>query len=168
MSVTTSTQYFGRLPAIANIYSIIEGLGCRIDWSKITDAYLPGVQTVQLNGAAAIGATSLTVDALPVTLPLGTILNFGTLAPVTVTLADASVSAGDTSITVAALSGPIPAGTRLNFTGGTNAQLAELSAAAIAGATTLTVLPLDGTIANTQTATYYGGTQQARVTSEAL
>lgn len=164
----TSFTNYARQAAVANVHSVVYGQGCRIDWSKIGDAYLPGVETIKLNGAAAIAATSLTVDALPVDLPLGTILNFGTLAPVTVTLADASVSAGDTSITVAALSGPIPAGTRLNFTGGTNAQLAELSAAAITGATTLTVLPLDGTIANTQTATYNGGTQQARVTAEAL
>lgn len=162
------TYYTGSHVAFAvDQESLVRNGGRQIDWNYITDAYRSSKHIIQLNGAAAAGATSLTVDALPVKVQAGTILNFGTYAPVTVTLADASVSAGDTAITVAALSGPIPAGTVLDFTAGTNAQLAKLSAAAIAGATSLTVYPLDGTIANTQTALFPGGTLQAVVTANA-
>lgn len=147
--------------------SLVRNTGRQIDWDYVTDAYRSTRAIVQANGAAAAGATAITVDALPVPVYAGTILNFGTYAPVTVTLADASVTAGDTSVTVAALSGPIPAGTYLDFSGGTNAQVARLSAAAILGATTLTVYPLDGTIANGTTALFPGGTIQARVTANA-
>jgi hypothetical protein len=139
--------------------------GARIDPLQFNET--DGVVVTVGAAGAAIGATSIPVDALPGAIPSGTILNFGSYAPVTVTLADASVSAGDTSITVAALSGPIPAGTVLDFSGGTNAQLAKLTAAAAAAATTLTVAPLDGTIANTQTALFPGGTKQARLTAAA-
>lgn len=141
--------------------------GRQIDWDYVTAAYRDTSATIQTNGSTAAGATSITVDALPVKVKAGTILNFGSFAPVTVTLNDASVSAADTSVTVTALSGPIPAGTYLDFSGGTNAQVARLSAAAIAGATTLTVYPLDGTIANSTTALFPGGTIQARVTANA-
>lgn len=153
---------------IADHKSITRAPGGRqIDWDYVTAAYRDTSETITVNGDAAAGATSITVDALPVKVKAGTILNFGSLAPVTVTMNDASVSAGDTSITVTALSGPIPAGTFLDFSGGTNAQVARVNTAAAAGATTLTVYPLDGTIANTQTATFPGGTIQARVTANA-
>lgn len=141
---------------------------------------LPGgakVQASQFNATDAVvvtasatanaGATSISVDALSGAIPSGTILNFGSYAPVTVTVNDGSVSAGDTTLTVTALSGPIPAGTFLDFSGGTNAQVVRLSADAAAAATSLTVYPLDGTIANTQTATFPGGTIQARLTAAA-
>jgi hypothetical protein len=133
----------------------------------VTAAYRATSKTITAAATAAAGATSLTVEALPVKVKAGTILNFGTLAPVTVTLNDGSVAAGDTSITVTALSGPIPAGTYLDFSGGTNAQVARVNTAAVAGATSLTVYPLDGTIANSSTATFPGGTIQARVTANA-
>lgn len=162
------TYYSNSSPAFAvDPHSLVRNGGRQIDWNYITDAYRSSAATVQLNGAVTAGATSLTVDALPVPLYSGMFLNFGTYAPVTVTLNDASVAAGDTSITVQALSGPLPAGTFLDFSGGTNAQVARVNTAAAAGATTLTVYPLDGTIANTQTATFNGGTIQARVTANA-
>lgn len=139
--------------------------GYKVDPAQFndTDAVIATVDT----GGAAIGATSVPVTALSGAIPSGTMLNFGTWAPVTVTVSDASISAGETSFGVTALSGPIPAGTVLDFSGGTNAQLAKLSADAAQGATTLTVFPLDGTIANGQTATFAGGTKQARLTSAA-
>lgn len=162
------TTYFTSRPRfVVDEHSIVRNGGRQIDWDYITDAYRTDVEIISADGAAAAGATSVTVDALPVKLLAGTILNFGTYAPVTVTLNDASVSAGDTSVTVTALSGPIPAGTYLDFSGGTNAQVARLSADAAAAATTLTVYPLDGTIANSTTATFPGGTIQARLTANA-
>jgi hypothetical protein len=144
------------------------GNGRQIDFSKLDDSFRQGEQSISVNGAVAAGAVSITVDALPVDLPIGTILDFGHLAPVTVTVNDASISAGDTAITIVALPGPIPGGTRLNFGGGTNAQVVEVNGDHAAGATTLNVLPLDGTIANSQTALFPGGTKQARLTAAAL
>lgn len=152
---------------VADPESIIRLPGRQIDWDYVPDSYRSSKQTVSVNGAVAAGATSITVDALPIALLAGLFLNFGTYAPVTVTVSDGSVSAGDTTLGVAALSGPIPAGTVLDFSGGTNAQVARLSADAAAGATSLTVEPLDGTIANGTTATFPGGTKQARLTANA-
>lgn len=122
---------------------------------------------VVVGAGAAAGATSVTVGALANAIPSGTILNFGTYAPVTVTVNDSSVSAGDVGITVVALPGPIPGGTRLNFSGGTNAQVVEVNGDHAAGATTLVVLPLDGTVANSATALFPGGTKMARLTANA-
>lgn len=162
------TSYTNSSPAfVADPGSVVRNGGRQIDWDYITDLYRSTAATVQLNGAVLAGATSLTVDALPIPLYSGMFLNFGTYAPVTVTVNDGSVSAGDTTLTVTALSGPLPIGTYLNFSGGTNAQVVQLSAAAAAAATSLTVFPLDGTIANSQTATFSGGTIQARVTANA-
>lgn len=162
------TYYTNSAPAfVADPHSLVRNGGRQIDWDYITDVYRSTAATVTAGASAAIGATSLTVDALPVPIYAGTFLNFGTYAPVTVTVNDGSVSAGDTTLTVTALSGPIPAGTYLNFSGGTNAQVAQLSADAAAGATSLTVYPLDGTIANSTTATFAGGTIQVRVTANA-
>lgn len=115
---------------------------------------------------AAIGATSIPVDALSGAIPSGTFLNFGAYAPVIVTVSDADVNAGETTIGVAALSGPIPAGTRLEFSGA-GAGYAQLTANAEAGATSLTVEALPEDIDNGATATFAGGTKQARLTANA-
>jgi hypothetical protein len=138
--------------------------GRQIDWNKLDDSYRQGKQTVKANGAAAAGATSITVDALPVDIPLGTILNFGTYAPVTVTTTGVAAAAA-TSIPVAALSGSIPSGTILNFTG--SGEFALLTADADAGATSLTVEALDAEIESGDTASFKGGTKQARLTAAA-
>lgn len=152
---------------VADWGSVARNSGRQIDFTKLGPDYEGTRYTVKAAALAAAGATSITVDALPVALPLGTILNFGNYAPVTVTINDGSISAGDTSITIVALPGPIPGGTRLNFSGGTNAQVVELNGDHAAGVTTLTVLPVDGTIANAATALFPGGTIQARLTAAA-
>jgi hypothetical protein len=123
------------------------------------------IATVGAAGAAA-GATSIPVAALSGAIPSGTILNFGSYAPVTVTINDADVNATETSITVTALSGPIPAGTILQFSGA-GAGYAKLTADAAAAATTLTVEALPEDIDNAATATFAGGTKQARLTAAA-
>lgn len=115
---------------------------------------------------AAAGATSIPVDAIDAAIPSGTFLNFGTLAPVTVTVSDATVNAGDTAIGVTALSGPIPAGTILQFSG-SGAGFAKLTADAAAAATSLTVEALPEGIDDAATATFPGGTKQARLTAAA-
>ncbi|HEY8743667.1 MAG TPA: hypothetical protein VIU62_11230 [Chloroflexota bacterium] len=122
---------------------------------------------VALTAAAAAGAIGLVVSPLVSAIPADTILEFGTFAPVTVTVADAGAVAGNVSLGVAALSGPIPSGTTLDFSAGVNAQLVRLSADAATGAVTLAVEPLDGAIANATTALFAGGTIQARVTTAA-
>lgn len=152
---------------VADWGSVARNSGRQIDWTRLGLSYEGTRYTVKAAAAAAIGAVAITVDPLPVALPLGTILNFGEHPQVTVTINDGSISAGDTSITVTALPGAIPSGARLNFSGGTNAQLVEVNGDHAAGATTLTVLPVDGTIANSATAVFEGGTIQARLTAPA-
>jgi hypothetical protein len=138
--------------------------GARIDPLQFNET---GAVVVTVGAAgAAIGATSIPVDALPGAIPSGTILNFGSYAPVTVTVNDADVNATETTITVAALSGPIPAGAVLQFSG-SGAGFAKLTAAAAAAATTLTVEALPEDIDNAATATFAGGTKQARLTAAA-
>lgn len=141
-----------------------EPLGRLVDFDKVNDTYRAFKKTIQTNGATSAGATSITVDALPVDLPLGFILNFGALAPVTVTTS-AQANAAATSISVNALSGPIPSGTILNFTG--TGEFAVLTADAATGATSLSVEALDATIESGDTATFNGGTKQARLTAAA-
>lgn len=138
--------------------------GKQIDWDKLDDSYRQTKYTVKANGAAAKGATSITVDALPVALPLGAQLNFGAVANVTVTTTGVAAAAA-TSIAVSALSGPIPSGTILDFTG--SGELALLTADAAAGATSLTVQALDAEIESGDTAAYTGGTRSARLTAAA-
>lgn len=139
--------------------------GKQIDWTKLDDSYRQLKSTVKANGGAAKGATSITVDALPVDLPLGTQLNFGAVANVTVTTSAQALAAA-TSISVNALSGPIPSGTILDFTGA--GEMALTTAAAAAGATSLTVEALDATIESGDTAAYVGGTREARLTAAAV
>jgi hypothetical protein len=146
--------------------SLVRNSGRQIDWDYITAAYRETSRTITAAATAAAGATALTVEALPVKVPAGAMLNFGSYAPVTVTVNDADVNAAETAITVAALSGPIPAGTILQFSGA-GAGFAKLTAAAIAGATSLTVEALPEDIDNAATALVPGGTIQARVTANA-
>lgn len=139
--------------------------GKQIDWDKLDDTFRQLKQIVKTAAAAAAGATSITVDSLTGELPLGTILNFGTLAPVTVQ-ASAAALAGATSIPVDALTGPIPSGTVLDFLG--TGELARTTADVAAGATAIPVEALDAGIEDDDTATFTGGTRQARLTVAAL
>jgi 3D (Asp-Asp-Asp) domain-containing protein len=164
---TRNTYVLTRQPFIVERASLRRNSGRQIDWDQVPESRRQTNEVVTINDAgAAIGDTSITVDALPVAILAGTFLNFGTYAPVTVTVNDADVNAGETSITVAALSGPIPAGTRLEFTGA-GAGYAQTTADAIAGATTLTVEALPEDIDNAATALFAGGTIGARVTANA-
>jgi hypothetical protein len=82
--------------------SIDSDTGRQIDWSRVPDTYRMGTSyTVKANGAAAAAATSITVDALPVDLPVGQRLDFtgsGEFAILT-----APALEGDTTISVEAL-----------------------------------------------------------------
>ena len=96
------TTYTNSTPAfVADPGSMTRNGGRQIDWRYVSDAYRSGAKTVQLNGAAAANATSITVDALPIALQIGQLLYFGQsqeFARVT-----AYAAAGATSVSVEAL-----------------------------------------------------------------
>lgn len=65
-----------------------------------------GVFTVKMGAAAAEGDTSITVDVLPVALPVGAVLNFGLHSVDTVAMiavVDTAAAVGDTSVGVTEL-----------------------------------------------------------------
>lgn len=118
-------------PFIADRASITRDTGHTIDWAKVPESYrqTPG-GTVTVAATAAIDAVSVTVAALPIALPSGTVLDFGGKKFARLTAAAAK---GATTLAVAALatalanadtalvagSGPkvIPAGTRMGEAG---------------------------------------------------
>lgn len=156
-----STIYGSSPNFVADPESIDRNTGRQIDWSKVTTAYIAGVSyTVQVNDADAMeGDTTLGVDALPVALPIGTVLDFGTLAAdAQVVTTTAQANAAATSISVSALTIAIPAGTILDFTG--TGELAKVTADAAVGATSLTVEALDAAIESGDTANYPGVAQR--------
>jgi hypothetical protein len=164
MITTVPYQQSGAPSFIADMLTrehVLAG-GAKLDAAAFTPA--DAIAAIVGAAGAAAGASSIPVDALLGAIPVGTILNFGSYAPVTVTVADADVNAGETTIGVAALSGPLPAGTVLRFGSG---LYARLTANAAAGATSLTVEALAADIPNASTATFPGGTKQARLTAAA-
>ena len=136
-----------------------------VDWSRVSAFFEQGKFTVVVNGAVAVGAEAVTVDALENELKAGTVLDFGSYDDVSVVVGVAGALANATSVPVAALSGPIPNGTILDFAG--SGKFAKLTAAAIAGATSLTVEALPQALVSTDTATFEGGDQVARLTADA-
>lgn len=159
-----STVYPSRPNAIVDPDSVTRNQGRQIDFSKASVRFQRGSIQIKLAAAAARGATGLTIDALAEDLPIDTILNFGSVANVVVTVGVAGALAGATTVPVAALSGPIPSGAVLDF--GTT-KFARLTAPAAAGATALTVSALPTALVSGDAATYVGGTQQARLTAAA-
>ena len=98
-------------------------------------------QTITTSATVALGATTISVSALPVALVSGTRLRFGSFD---VTLTSAA-SAGATSLAVNALAYGIKAGTLLEtFRGG----LVTVSADAAAGATSISVYPIRRALPN--------------------
>ena len=97
-----TTSYVSAPAFIGDPASITREPGGRqVDWTYITDAYRSGNEIVKLSAAALADATSISVDALPVALPVGTLLYFASakeFARVT-----APAAAGATSVTVEAL-----------------------------------------------------------------
>lgn len=101
ISFARTTRTASRPPFVVDPGSIDRDTGRQIDWDLLTDAYSHGATPITANGAAAAAATAITVDALPIAIPQGTVLNFqgsGEFALVT-----ADVDAGATSIPVEAL-----------------------------------------------------------------
>jgi hypothetical protein len=152
IAFTRTRQNIGRPAFVVDKDSVVLDTGRQIDWDLLNDSFIENPQTVKINGAVAKGAVSLTVDALPIDLRIGDVLDFGEYAPVLVTASAALAAA--TSITVTALPGPIPSGTVLDF--GTN-KFARLTADAAAGATSIAVAAIPTALAGGETATFKGG-----------
>jgi hypothetical protein len=64
--------------------------------------------TVTASAQANAGATTISVNALPLALPIGTVLNFGTTAAPVLAVLTAAAAAAAVSITVAALVATVP------------------------------------------------------------
>lgn len=161
-----TTYNVSRAGFIADHNSVAKNNGRQIDWSQVPETYMNGTpHTITVNDAdAATGDTALTVDALPVAIPRGTVLDFGELAAdaYTVTM-DATAAEGATSLTVTALPVAIPAGTVLNFglhSVDSVAMIAVVAADAAAAATSITVTELGHEIEDAATADYPGTVQQ--------
>ena len=76
--MTTLTQTGNFAAFLADQTNVRRDNGHTIAWDFVSDARKPGTAyTVAANGAAAAGAESITVQALPVTIPAGTALDFG-------------------------------------------------------------------------------------------
>lgn len=67
------------------------------------------LNTITTTALAAAGATTIAVSALPLALPSGAVLNFGTLAAPVWAVLTAAAAANATSLTVAALIAQVPA-----------------------------------------------------------
>lgn len=141
-----------------------QAIGYQVDWERTSDYFAGGNFPVKLNGAVAIGADEITVDALTRPLFAGDILKAPDVATVVVTL-NGAVTAADVSMTVDALSGPIPAGTLLYF--GQASETVRVTTAAAAGATTLAIDPAPTGIEDNDTATYQGGEHNLEVLEDA-
>lgn len=101
-----TTQYPATPSFVADWNSVARNTGGQIDWSRVPDNYRAGTTyTITANGAAIAGATSIAVDALPVALPTGTVLNFTGAGEFAILTAPAA--AGATTLTVEALDAAI-------------------------------------------------------------
>jgi hypothetical protein len=96
-----TTYTVSSVSAVVDSRSVVLGSGRQIDWSLVPESYRTTAQTITVGvGGAAQGATTVPVVALPVALPKGLILQFGTDEFVKLSAAAAE---GATSISVEAL-----------------------------------------------------------------
>lgn len=109
-----STIYASMPNFVADPESIDRNTGRQIDWSKVPDTYKAGVSyTITAPSGASSSATSITVSATPVALPVGTVLDWtgtGEFARLT-----ASADAGATTLSVEALDAAIESGDTATF-----------------------------------------------------
>lgn len=157
---TTSPRNFSPFLHPGNL---TPGWGGMMDWANISDDFLGGKFLVKLNGAIAIGADQMTVDALTDPLLAGQILRAAEVATVLVHLT-ANKAIGQVSLAVTALTAPIPAGTVLDFGAGKQAKTTALAAAA---AVVIAVEALDTALVNGDEATYQGGENNIEVLKDA-
>lgn len=104
--MSRTTTYASAPLFVADNNSTDRNTGRQIDWSRVPDTYRAGTRyTITATEPAIATATSITVAALPVALPTGTLLNFSGAGEVAELSAPAA--AGDTSISVVALDAAI-------------------------------------------------------------
>lgn len=102
----TPTIYTARPVFVADFESIARNTGGQIDWNKVPASYIQGTRyTIEAAAQANAGATSITVAALPVDLPVGTILDFEGAGKFAILTAHAAK--GATTLTVEALDAQI-------------------------------------------------------------
>lgn len=97
------TTHLSTPPFVADPHSIVRNTGRQIDWDNIDDSYRETdaeVETIALSASAAVDATTIAVDALPVRLPDNTLLDFGGKK---VARVNGAAEAGATSVTVDAI-----------------------------------------------------------------
>lgn len=131
--VTRTNQIAGVPGYMVNAGAADLGPGRQIDWESVPDTYA-GRDAVDYtitvsDATAAQGDTDLGVAALPVALPVGTLLDFGehTSGWQQYARLSAAADAGDTSLTVYPLSGAIEDAATATYTsteagGGNNAK----------------------------------------------
>lgn len=171
---TRTTTYPNRIPFVVDQHTLVRNDGRQVDWELVPMSYASamGEYTITVNQADVVaGDTSITVDALPVALPAGTVLDFGSYAAATVTV-NGAVTAGATSITIQSFEGFIPSGTLLYFGTHTdgNSMVARLTADADGTASAITSLTVEAVpyaIEDTSTATFAGGDIVAKLTASA-
>lgn len=101
-----NTNYASSPIFVADWNSIDRNTGRQVDWSEVPDSYRAGVSyTITATEVAAAAAVEITVAALPVALPVGTLLNFLGAGEVAELSAPAAV--GATTLTVLALDAAI-------------------------------------------------------------
>jgi len=143
-------------------YAMKQGPGYQVNWERVSDFFRMGKWNVQLNGAAAIGADALTVDALSRGIRRGERIDFGDAETVTFTVGAALVNATTVPVTtVGGLPGPIPNGAVLRT--GDSQEFLKLTTAAAAGDAALTVEAIPNAIEGGETVTFQGGAQIVEV-----
>lgn len=106
-----AAAYVTRVEAVTDVeYEIAISDPARLE--KGVTVFAPRQAIARVSGTAAIGATSVPVDALTLAMPAGTVLHFNTNA-VTVT---ANAAIGATSLTVSALTVGLSAGDASSYT----------------------------------------------------
>lgn len=162
--LTTTNTPTRPLNFLRNPAQAILGRGGQIAWEKVSSFFTKGKFTVKLAAAALKGAIAITVDALTYPLDKGTVLDFGEVEAVVVTLSG-NEAIGQTTLSVNALSGPLPAGAILDFGAGEN--IVKLNAAALEGAVTIDITEaLTVALESGDAATYQGGRMLAKLTED--
>lgn len=99
-------KYQNSLPGfVVDHAAMVKDGGGQIDWSHVPDSFKAGKKyTITLMAQANAAATTMTVAALPIDLPVGTVLQFG---PDEFAQLTAPALKGATSLAVAALAAQI-------------------------------------------------------------
>jgi hypothetical protein len=136
----TQTSFVATPDFIVDPESIDRNSGRVIDWSQVPDSYKAGTTySITTTAQAAAAAVAILVQALPVALPSGTVLNFAGAGRFATLTAPAAV--GATSLTVEALDVIIPTATAAPYTVSKSGNKAILSGTVMAQLASGRVVP---------------------------